>query len=82
MKKFVFSEVGFGNKSFFSTEIEEGKNEIRIESFIWPKKVIGVYLRIWVGRSNFILSSCDGFVFKKKNRKKIKFLFGVQGVGL
>lgn len=44
MKK-VFTEIGFGNDTFLSTEIEEGESERRIPSFILPKKIAGFYLR-------------------------------------
>lgn len=32
--KRIFAEIGFGNETFLSTEIEEGENEYRIPEFI------------------------------------------------
>ena len=81
MNERIFAEVGFGNESFFSTEIERGKKEYRIAKFIVPKKMCGVYLRIWIFKNIFILSSYDGFKFMKKPKIKFKFLFGIEGVG-
>lgn len=75
----VFAEMGIGNGSFFSTEIEEGESECRVPRFVWPEKIVGVYVRIWVGRRVFILSTKEGFVFQKKNRNNFKILLGVSG---
>ena len=77
----IYAEAGFGNESFFSTEIEKGKREFRIKGFVLPKKFRDVYLRFWIFRRTFIISSCDGFVFGKKGKNKFKFLFGIGGFG-
>jgi Protein of unknown function (DUF3977) len=81
MNERIFAEVGFGNRSFLSTEIEDEKKEYRVGKFVRPKKIDGIYLRVWILKRVFILSSCDGFKFKRKTRVDFKFLFGVQGVG-
>jgi hypothetical protein len=78
----VFAEMGIGNESFFSTEIEEGEREYRVPRFVWPEKIAGVYVRIWLGQHVFILSSKEGFVLQKKNRNNFKALLGVSGEGL
>ena len=78
MKK-VFAEMGVGNGSFFSTEFEEGENEYRIPRFILPDKIDGYYLRFWIFKTVFILSTNHGFEMKKKDRNKLKILFGVSG---
>jgi len=41
-----FSEIGFGNKSLFSTEFEQGRKEYRINKFILPRKIKDFYIRI------------------------------------
>jgi hypothetical protein len=79
MKK-VFAEIGFGNESFFSTEIEEGDSEYRIPKFIKPKKIDGFYFRFWIFKTVFILSTKNGFEIKKKDRNKLKILFGLSGI--
>ena len=43
MKEKVFAEIGFGNESFVSTEIETSNREYRVGRFIKPKKFEGVY---------------------------------------
>ena len=79
MKK-VFAEIGFGNETFFSTEIEEdGKEEYRIPRFIIPTVIRGYYIRVWVGTNVYILSTRDGFERGKKDKKRIKILVGVSG---
>ena len=80
MKK-IFAEVGFGNESFLSTEIEQGKKEYRISKFLIPREINGFYLRIIIFGTVLILSTYDGLKIKK-NRKKFKFLFGIEGIGL
>lgn len=78
MKK-VFAEIGFGNDTFFSTEVEEGDHEYRIPRFIKPPKVNGYYLRIWIFKKVFIFTTDEGFKIKSKDRNKLKVLFGISG---
>jgi len=75
----VFAEVGFGNDTFLSTEIENDGKEYRIPNFINPKIIKGYYLRFWVFKRAFILSTNSGFEIKKKDRNKLKILFGISG---
>ncbi len=79
MKK-IFAEVGVGNETFFSTEIEEGEREYRIPKFIKPGHVNDVYLRIWIGTRVIILSMRDGLKFTIKPRRAFKVLIGLGGV--
>ncbi len=78
MKK-VFAEVGFGNDTFFSTEIENGNKEYRIPEFVKPKFIKGYYFRFWIFKRVFILSTNLGFEITKKDRNKLKILFGISG---
>lgn len=78
MKK-VFSEIGFGNNTFFSTEFEEGDSEYRVPKFILPNKIIGFYFRFWLFKKVFILSSNHGLEITKKDKNKLKILFGISG---
>lgn len=80
MKK-VFAEVGFGNDSFLSTEFEDGESEYRVPRFILPDKIHSLYLRFWVFKTVIVLSTNDGFEIKKKDRNKLKILFGIGGEG-
>ncbi|MEK7634692.1 MAG: DUF3977 family protein [Patescibacteria group bacterium] len=78
MKK-VFTEIGFGNDTFFSTEIEDGNSEYRIPKFIKPQKISGYYFRFWIFKKVFIFSSDNGFRIAKKDKNKFKILFGING---
>ena len=78
----VYAEIGFGNETFLSTEIEEGDHEYRIPKFVLPEKIEGCYLRFWIGKKVFIFSTNEGFDTRTKDRNKIKILFGVSGNGL
>jgi len=80
LEKDIFAEVGFGNETFLSTEVEQGDDEYRIKGFILPEKIKGIYLRFYIGRRNIILSLRNGLVIKKKDKSKFKILFGVYGV--
>ena len=75
----IFAELGFGNGTFFSTEIEKGRYEKRVSKFIIPPVVKGIYLRFWIGKSVFVLSTKNGVSLKKKDRTKLKILFGIEG---
>lgn len=78
MKK-IFFEIGVGNETFVSTEIEEGEKEYRVPNFIIPEKISGYYLRVWIGKKVYILSTNDGFETTLKAKNKFKFLFGISG---
>jgi hypothetical protein len=80
-QKKVYAEIGFGNNGFFSTEIEEGKKEYRVRKIVIPKKVQGVHIRVATKNKTFILSTYNGLIIKE-GKKKFKFLFGIQGIGL
>ena len=81
-KEKIYAEIGFGNDTFISTEVEKGKKEYRMDEFIKPKKVNGIYLRIWVLKKVLIISTYNGFKIITKNKNKFKLLFGVEGIGL
>ncbi|MEK7568701.1 MAG: DUF3977 family protein [Patescibacteria group bacterium] len=78
MKK-IFAEIGIGNNTFLSTEFEEGNNEYRIPKFIFPSKITGFYFRFWLFKNVLILSSNYGIEIKKKDKNKLKILFGISG---
>lgn len=85
--KKVFAEIGYGNDTFLSTEIEiwEDGDEIeekRVTGFVLAENIKEIYLRVWIGEKIYAVSSKYGFNIRKKDKKKIKFLFGVGGEGL
>jgi len=75
----IFAELGYGNSSFFSTEIEKGEQEKRVSRFVIPSKIEGIYFRFWIGKKVLVLSTKNGFSLKKKDIMKLKFLFGIEG---
>jgi hypothetical protein len=75
-----FAEIGIGNNSFISTEIEEREKEYRINKLIMPNKINGVYIRIWFLKRVLVLSTYDGIKLNRKNKNRFKFLLGVEGV--
>lgn len=78
MKK-VFAEIGVGNDAFLSTEFEEENNEYRVSKFIFPNTINGFYFRFWLFKNVFILSSNHGFEIQKKDKNRLKILFGISG---
>lgn len=75
-----YAELGYGNKTFFSTEIcEPNSKEKRIPKFIFPKDIDDYYMRIWVGKRVYVLSSKDGPKIQQKKRYALKILFGIAG---
>ncbi len=75
----IFAELGYGNPSFFSTEIEKGKQEKRVSRFVIPPKIEGIYFRFWLGKRVLVLATKNGFSLNKKDRMKLKVLFGLEG---
>ncbi len=75
----IFAEIGFGNETFCSTEIEKGKLEHRIRGFVIPPKIRGVYLRFWIYDRVLVLSTRNMISWQKKSKKRVKILFGVEG---
>lgn len=75
----IFAEIGFGNDTFLSTEIESDDKEYRIPKFIKPKIINGYYMRIWIFKTVLILSTNSGFEITKKDRNKLKILLGISG---
>ncbi len=75
----IFAELGLGNATFLSTEIEKRVQEKRIAKFIIPPKIKGVYIRIWVYRFVIAFSTNRLINWQKKNKKKFKLIFGIEG---
>jgi len=72
----IYAEIGIGNGSFLSTEIEVGRKERRIKGFM-VRRIRSVYLRVWVGRRVLILDTTEGFKTSRKSRSSFKLLLGV-----
>jgi len=79
--KHIYAEMGVGNGSFFSTEIEEGTKEYRMNRLMFPRRLEEIYLRLWVFRLVFILSFFKGIFVQKKPHSRFKLLVGLGGRG-
>ena len=75
----IFAELGYGNPTFFNTEIEKSKQEKRVSRFVIPPKIEGIYFRFWVGKRVLVLATKNGLSLNKKDRVRLKILFGVEG---
>jgi len=79
----IYTEIGFGNPSFLSTEIEwPDGHEKRIAGRISGWRVQSAYIRVWVGKIMLVLDIPKGIRLKQKNRNKFKFLLGLSGTSL
>ena len=74
MEQKIFAEMGFGNESFLSTEVEQGKREYRIKKFLIPKKINGIYFRVIILSTTFILLTYEGFKIKRIRKNSNFFL--------
>ena len=74
-----YIEIGIGNESFISTEIEENGREYRIRGWHRLSKIEDLYLRCWIGKTVWVLSSRDGLKKMFKRRKYFKLLIGIAG---
>jgi hypothetical protein len=72
----MYTEVGWGNSSFITTEVEGEKGEYRIKGVL-TGRFISLYLRIWVGRKVLILDSVEGVKIQDKSRDAFKVLVGI-----
>ncbi len=79
MKTKIFAEFGIGNTTIFSTEVERGEQEKRVAKFILPPKVDGVYIRIWIYKFVFAVSTNRFVNWQKKGKIRLKVIFGVEG---
>ena len=75
----IFAEFGIGNNTICNTEIEKGKLEHRVKGFIIPPKIGGFYIRVWIGKRVFALSSNRFFNTTKKSKNRFKLIFGIEG---
>ena len=79
----IYTEIGFGNPSFISTEIEWPDGfEKRINGRISGWKVKSAYIRLWLGKWMFIIDIPQGLKFKSKKKYSFKILLGLSGTSL
>lgn len=79
MNKYI--EIGIGNKWWIRTELEhEDGSETEVRGISRPFRLKSVYLRVWLGRTVFILDSREGFKRVYKSKRCFKWLLGFHGV--
>jgi hypothetical protein len=72
----TYCEIGIGNPSIFSTEIESSRREIRIKGVRFSSlRVRTIYLRIWVGRRVAVID-WRGLSIRSKSRRSFKVVLG------
>jgi hypothetical protein len=75
----IFAEIGYGNGHICSTEIEKGKLEHRVKGFITPPHLRGVYIRVWISKRVYAISTNRFFNTAKKDKNRFKLIFGIEG---
>jgi len=73
-----YIEFGLGNTWVIRTETElENGTEFEEKGIKRPIKFQSLYIRIWIGRTVYILDLKEGFKRVRKNRSDIKILLGI-----
>lgn len=73
-----YIEFGLGNTWVIRTETElENGKEFEEKGIKGPIKFQSLYIRIWIGRTVYILDLKEGFKRVRKNRSDIKILIGI-----
>ena len=73
-----FIEFGIGNTWLIRTETEyEDGSEVEQKGIVGPIHLQSFYLRIWIGRTVWILDTKQGMKKSKKNRKAFKIILGI-----
>lgn len=73
-----FIEFGIGNTWLVRTETElEDGTEYEEKGIVGPINFYSLYLRIWIGKTVFILDSKEGLKRMKKKRIEFKLIFGI-----
>ncbi|MBS4172725.1 DUF3977 family protein [Bacillus sp. FJAT-49736] len=73
-----YIEFGLGNTWLVRTETElEDGTEYEEKGIKGPIHFHSAYIRIWLGKTVFILDLKEGMKWAKKEKKKIKFIVGI-----
>lgn len=73
-----YIEFGIGNRWLVRTETEFADgSETERKGIEWPVRPESVYVRLWIGRQVYILSTKGGFSRKIKPRRTFKLILGV-----
>jgi len=73
-----YIEFGIGNKWLLRTETElEDGSEYEEKGIKGSIKLQSVYIRVWIGKSVFVLDSSDGVKLARKDRNAVKVVIGM-----
>ncbi|WP_340007522.1 DUF3977 family protein [Paenibacillus sp. FSL K6-0276] len=73
-----YLEIGYGNKWFVRTEIEDcSGNETEYKGIVRPFKPRSIYIRIWINKQVVIIDSREGYKTSKKTKASLKILLGM-----
>ncbi|MGT2784238.1 DUF3977 family protein [Streptococcus merionis] len=76
MKKYI--EFGFGNTWLLRTEFEQDDGmEYEVKGIVGKVSPKSIYLRVWLGHRVCIFDSKEGFKKQRKDRRALKFIFGI-----
>lgn len=76
MRKYI--EFGLGNTWLVRTEFEdESGQEWEVRGIVGPIAWQSCYVRLWLGKSVYILDSREGFKRQSKKKKRFKLVFGL-----
>jgi hypothetical protein len=76
-----FFEFGIGNKWLVRTETElSDGTEYEEKGITRPIKLQSLYLRVWIGKTVYILDTKNGFKKAKKNRNEVKIIIGIKSL--
>lgn len=76
MRKYV--EFGLGNTLLFRTAFEADKGqEWEVQGIVGSIAWQFCYVRLWLGKSVYILDSREGFKRQSKKKKRFKLIFGL-----
>ncbi|MEH7443615.1 DUF3977 family protein [Bacillus sp. JJ1122] len=73
-----YIEFGLGNTWFIRTETESTDGtEYEEKGIQGPINFQSLYIRIWIGKTVFILDSKEGYKRLGKNQRNFKIVFGI-----
>ncbi|AST90946.1 MULTISPECIES: DUF3977 family protein [Sutcliffiella] len=73
-----YIEFGVGNRWLVRTETErEDGSEHEERGIVRPIILQSIYLKIWIGKTVFIIDSTEGFKRQRKRKASLKVIVGL-----
>ncbi|MEK3717831.1 DUF3977 family protein [Paenibacillus sp. FSL R7-0333] len=74
-----YIEFGIGNTWWVRTEIEQPDGtEVEAQGIVRPIIFRSLYLRVWIGRTVWIVDSREGFKRGSKTTSRFKIILGIR----